>query len=279
MSEAEARGRAPRAGAIDAGAIDVVASDVDPNDVAAIERATVAAVAPPAVDAIGDWLLPLDDGTIGRARSAVPLRWRADAADDVAAVVARYRRDGLRPAFRIADDPRLDAVRGALVALGFAPEQPTRVEIGTVRAMRAVTDEPAGERIASPDADWAAVFTGEGFDPVDGAARVRALARSEGAVYARVRDGARTVAVGVASFGHGWASVHGMRTVLAARGRGLAPRVLAALADAAAARGLERVFLQVEAGNAPALALYARAGFANAWRYRYWRPAGASAPA
>ena len=61
-----------------------------------------------------------------------------------------------------------------------------------------------------------------------------------------------------------------MRTVQAARGRGLAGRVLAGLAGAALERGYERVFLQVEAGNEPALALYRRAGFAPAWTYRYW---------
>ncbi|MBC7168334.1 GNAT family N-acetyltransferase, partial [Phenylobacterium sp.] len=45
------------------------------------------------------------------------------------------------------------------------------------------------------------------------------------------------------------------------------------LAAAAAERGVARMFLQVEEGNAPARALYARAGFAPLWRYHYWRRA------
>ena len=69
----------------------------------------------------------------------------------------------------------------------------------------------------------------------------------------------------------GWCSIHGMRTLPAQRGRGLAGRILAGLADDAAARQLTRVFLQVEEGNDAALALYRRAGFATAWRYHYWR--------
>lgn len=64
------------------------------------------------------------------------------------------------------------------------------------------------------------------------------------------------MAAGAAAFGHGWSSVHGMRTDQACRGRGLAGRVLAGLADAAMHRGMERSFLQVEDGNASALALY-----------------------
>ena len=98
--------------------------------------------------------------------------------------------------------------------------------------------------------------------PADGASRVAALGRAPGSLYASVREGGQTVAAGRgAPFRHGWVSVHGMRTAPAWRGRGLAGRVLAALADAAMARGVARCFLQVEAGNAAAQALYRRAGF------------------
>jgi ribosomal protein S18 acetylase RimI-like enzyme len=62
-----------------------------------------------------------------------------------------------------------------------------------------------------------------------------------------------------------------MRTAASHRGRGLAARVLAGLADAATQQALTRVFLQVEEGNSAARALYRRAGFTTAWRYHYWR--------
>jgi len=79
------------------------------------------------------------------------------------------------------------------------------------------------------------------------------------------------VAAGAGAFSHGWSSVHGMRTNQACRGRGLAGRVLAGIADVAAQRGITRAFLQVEDVNAPALALYRRAGFETVWSYDYWR--------
>ena len=69
-----------------------------------------------------------------------------------------------------------------------------------------------------------------------------------------------------------FASVRGMRTEQAARGRGLAGQVLAGLAQAALERGFERVFLQVETGNAAAISLYRRAGLGPAWTYAYWQP-------
>lgn len=240
-------------------------------DVEGVERATISAVAPCEAIEIGGWLVALDPGTIRRAGSAVPLS-HGLAADPAVldAIEAAYAQRGLKPAFRIADVPGLEAVRGELSRRGFAPEQATLVKVGSPAGMiAAARGEPAWVSEA-PDAGWAGVFTSEGFDPVDGANRVAALTRSPDAVYGAIREGEATLAVGVAAFGAGWASVHGMRTQAARRGEGLAGRVLAGLAQAAQARGIDRVFLQVEESNHGARSLYRHAGFAQAWRYFYW---------
>jgi ribosomal protein S18 acetylase RimI-like enzyme len=240
-------------------------------DVEGVERATISAVAPREVIEIGGWLVALDPGTIRRAGSAVPLSH--DLSADPAtldAIEAAYAGRGLKPAFRIADVAGLAAVRAELSRRGFSPEQPTLVKIGAPAGMiAAARGEPAGVS-DQPDAGWAGVFTSEGFDPIDGANRVAALTRSPDAVYGAIREGGATLAVGVAAFGAGWASVHGMRTQAARRGEGLAGRVLAGLAKAAQARGIDRIFLQVEEGNHGARSLYRRAGFAPTWRYFYW---------
>lgn len=219
---------------------------------------------------IGGFLLAMDGGSIGRATSAVPLRHdlgRNPAVLD--RIEAAYTERGFSPAFRLADAPDLEGVRAALLARGYTPEQPTLVQLGAVSDLLALA-EP-GEVAETPDESWSAVFLGPGFDARDGASRVRNLSRSPGAVFGSVREDGEAIAVGAGAFGHGYLSVHGMRTRQARRGEGLAGRVLAALAVAAQARGVERCFLQVEEGNAPARALYARAGFVPAWRYLYWR--------
>lgn len=244
-------------------------------DVEAIERATLSAVAPRAVAEIDGWLVALEPGTIQRAKSAVPLchdpAFSPAILDRIEAAFAEH---GLEPAFRLADLPGLAPVRAELTRRGYGFEQPTLVKVGSAAAMIAAARGAPTEVAEAPDAGWARVFTGEGFDPADGANRVAALTRSPDAVYGGVREGDRTVAVGVAAFGHGWASVHGMRTDLARRGQGLAGRVLAGLAGAARARGIDRVFLQVEEANAKARSLYRGFGFEPAWRYFYWsRPA------
>lgn len=244
-------------------------------DIEAIERATLAAVAPEELLEIDGWLVGLDPGSIRRAASAVPLNHSLPADPAVFDRIEQaYDDRGLSPAFRIADAPGLEGVRAELARRGYVFEQPTLVKTAAVDAVRRVTGLPPADVADRPDEAWAAVFLGEGFDPVDGAYRVKALSRSPGARFGMVRDGGRTVAVGCGSHGHGWVSFHGMRTDLARRGEGLAGRVLAGLAADAAAAGVSRAFLQVEERNAPARSLYRRAGFERAWRYFYWSRPG-----
>ena len=234
-----------------------------------MERATVAAVAPPEVLELGGWLVPLDDTTVGRAKSAVPLS-HTPSFDALPEILAAYAERGLRASLRIADTPALDGARRYLAARGLHAHKPTLVKIGDVERLAAFADGGV-EILSAPDEGFASVFLGEGFDPVDGAQRVRVLKRSPDAAFAAVRVDGRTVAVGAASFGHGWGGVHGMRTAGDQRGRGHAGRILAALGREMQARGVRRVQLQVEEPN-PARALYRKAGFTAAWRYEYWAP-------
>jgi GNAT superfamily N-acetyltransferase len=241
---------------------------VRPEDIERLERDTVAAVGPREVLAIDGWLVPLEAGTIGRAKSAVPLRHDVGpgALDEIEAT---YRDRGLTPAFRVADIPELANVHAELSARGYEPAQPTIFKLGDVTRLAAFS-EASARILDRPDDAWAAVFLGEGFDPADGAYRVEALSRSPAAAYGAAGDDGATHAVGVISFGHAWAGIHGMRTAPAHRGKGHAGAILAALGREAQARGLIRVFLQVEEAN-PARRIYRRAGFEPAWRYHYWR--------
>ena len=241
------------------------------QDIEAIERATVAAVSPQAQEEIAGWLLPFDRGTVGRARSAVPLAHGAPDAAVLEDIEARYAARGLPVMWRLPAIPAFEAFGGLLRARGYEAGKPTHVQTAAAGSVMKVSPGPFARTAARPDAAWAAVFVGEGFDPVDGASRVATLSRAPGALFASIREGGQTVAAGMGGFSHGWASVHGMRTALHCRGRGLAGRVLATLAREARSRGIERIFLQVEAGNTSALALYRRAGFETAWTYSYWK--------
>lgn len=241
---------------------------MEPADIESLERATVAAVAPPEVLEIGGWLVALDDGSISRAKSAVPLRHDLDASD-LSAVEAAYRERGLPPAFRLAEAPGLRALTAEVLRRGYHSAQTTVVMTARAETVAQLA-APFADLLDHPDEAWGQVFLGEGFDPVDGAHRVKRLSQSPDALYGAVREGGQTVAVGVVTFGYGWAGIHGMRTSIERRGAGLASRLLALFGSAALARQVGRMFLQVEENN-PAQNLYRRAGFDEAWRYRYWR--------
>jgi GNAT superfamily N-acetyltransferase len=240
-------------------------------DVETLERATLQAVAPEAVEVLPGWLLPMDGGTVGRAHSAVPLTHDQPEPEVLSAILRRYEARGFAPVLRLPDGAAFEGLQRDLQRRGFARRQPTLTQTARVADLLALPDVPAGLLAPTPDAAWLSMFLGEGLDPVDGASRARSLSRAAGTLFASWREDGQTLACGAASFSHGWLGVHGMRTAAAQRGRGLAGRLLRAMADEAARRGIERVFLQVDAGNAPALSLYRRLGFTTAWPYAYWR--------
>jgi ribosomal protein S18 acetylase RimI-like enzyme len=255
-----------------------------PTQLNAIEHATLAAVGVQTTEEAHGWLLPFDTGTIGRAKSAVPL-WHAQTnADTLNAIAERYRAQGLPVAFRVGDLPHFEALRSTLRTQGYTPERPTWVQTVSTRqlashAQRACVRAEASatgstsipvDLALTPDAAWAALFLGEGFDPVDGASRVQSLSRAMGSLYASVRENSQALAAGAASFSHGWVSVHGMRTAQSHRSRGLASSILRAVATEALARGIDQCFLQVEAHNTAAQSVYRGLGFETVWGYSYW---------
>ncbi len=239
--------------------------------IARLERATLDAVAPEQVHTHGDWLLCFDRSTIGRAKSAVPLRHHGLTSADVMAIAQRYRDQGFDPLFRVADVPELEPIHQALRAHHFAPTQATLVQVASLAQVLKLTPTVPVTVHPQPSTAWADVYTAPGFDAQDGAHRRAALSRSSTVVYASVHRDGEPLAAGTASLSQGWASIHGMRTVPSARGQGLASAILVALARYAHAQGYADVFLQVEEDNTTAQSVYRRAGFCTAWRYHYWR--------
>jgi ribosomal protein S18 acetylase RimI-like enzyme len=242
-------------------------------DVAAIERATLLAVPPQRLLTLDGWLVGIDDGTVGRAHSAVPTRHEAGVADGLDAVLEAFASAGRPPVFRVPQSPAFDGVRQRLQGLGMSSHQPTLTMSGTTEGLAAVgSGEGVEVAVAgTPGDDWAGVFLGEGFDPVDGASRLAILRRSRVNVFASVRVDGALVAVGSASLAEGWCGVHGMRTARAFRGRGYASAILARFGRGARERGIARAFLQVDQANLTAQSLYRRAGFDDGFVYAYWK--------
>ena len=80
------------------------------------------------------------------------------------------------------------------------------------------------------------------------------------------------VAVGRAGLDGDWLGIHGLEVDPSRRRRGLATAVLAELLEWGAERGATTVWLHVETGNEPALALYSGLGLAVHHSCRYYEP-------
>ena len=222
------------------------------------------------VERLGGWRLSMDRGIGRRANSVIPDSWDGAAAVEqrIAAVEERYRRSGLRPCFkmtRIAQPPGLDDI---LAQRGYGLEG--RSLLMTVATDRAsVPADPDIVLAPDPSPDWIETCwpgaTDDGDDP-----RPQIVGRivADKAFALAYRDGvpaAGALAVQDAER----VCVTAVRTRPELRRRGAARAAIGALAGWARRRQARSLFLQVEADNAPAIALYAAAGYRPAYGYHY----------
>lgn len=183
-----------------------------------------------------------------------------------------YARHGAATRFQVSPGVCPDELDASLADRGYRWDGPMSLQAAPIANVRAdAAADPASVRVAeAPTPAWFEVWYavhGEGSDPRlewDMLDRVR-----QPSAYASVLADDAVVAVGRAVLETGWVGVFGMATRPEARGRGAGRRVLAALADWAAARGAGGMYLQVEGDNDAAVRLYGKAGFTEACRYHY----------
>ena len=220
--------------------------------------------------AVGGWRLYASDGYSGRINACWPIEapdCRLDEALDH--TEAWYAARGLKSIFKVveaaAEPPGLIE---ALAARGYQPHTETLMMVGPLLG------EPDPEVLIADGADAAFedVFIAAGTGgPLDARERLDALARivpPRG--FARMEIAGAPAAIGACAVEGRWVGVFGMRTAPDHRRKGLARRLFGALTAFGRGAGAEQGYLQVEADNAPAIALYAAAGFEEAYRYRYW---------
>lgn len=83
------------------------------------------------------------------------------------------------------------------------------------------------------------------------------------------RDGPAVAGVGTVMLEDGLAGIFSMATAADRRGRGIATALVARLLSWAWDHGARHAYLQVEATNAPALAVYRKFGFVTGYTYHY----------
>jgi N-acetylglutamate synthase len=232
---------------------------------------------------LGGWLLRAAEGFTGRANSALPLGdpgLPLDAA--LAAVTGWYRARGLPPMVAIAlplgwaqateegsalhhFDNHLSE-RNWLLRAG--PAYVMTADLGYLAGPQGLPGDLEFRADAEPDDAWLGMYHFLGQERQPPVLR-SVLMSAPKQVFASIRSGAAPVAIGRLSIAGDWAGITAVEVHPDHRRRGLGTAITLSVCAEAANRGIRQVFLQVETGNAKALSLYERCGFAYSHRYQY----------
>ena len=246
--------------------------------VADLERLMAAHWLPRDTARLGGWLLRAAGGFTNRANSVLAVGSPGlPAAEAVERVTAWYAARGLPPRAAVPVPPAPgtpdadDAAPFAAAGWAVLPGAGALVLTAATRPLAAAPPLPAGlalDLADAPDDQWRTLYRYRGQDLPASADEL--LLSAPGQVFASVRAGSRTVAVGRGSLAHAWLGVSAVEVAPGARRQGLARAVLAALAAWGVARDARSTYLQVGVGNEAALQLYLSAGFTVHHRYDYW---------
>lgn len=239
-----------------------------------VEEAQLNSWPAPRTVPLDGWVLRFADGYTRRANSATPLDpCRAPFGAQLAHVAALYSAQD-QPALvrmRSFDEPALLQV---LRDAGWAPEGASTVLGATLHPDSGI--EPGVELFeGTPSAEWRRDHARlSGADPAkrDGILSTLAIPCAFAGLRAE-GPGSPLAACALIGVHDGMACLHLVVTDPAQRRRGLSRRVVATLLAWARMRhGADAATLQVDSGNAPALALYSGLGFdTTLFDYAYWR--------
>nr|WP_237532340.1 GNAT family N-acetyltransferase [Streptomyces sp. SID8352] len=235
-----------------------------------LARVVARAWRPVESERLGEWELRAAAGFTRRANSVLPLGdpgLPLDAALDTA--VRWYAARGLPAYVQAATgaEGTEEALCAALERRGWTREVSAEVWTGELAPVADRAD-PAGVLLSRhSDGAWLARYGRSGT----GEAALRVLGSGPSVWFATVPGDGAPAAIGRLVVDGRWASFAAVEVDPARRRRGLGTAVMAALAGRALEEGASAAWLQVEADNTGARALYSGAGFAAHHAYHHYR--------
>ncbi|MGD9802347.1 MAG: GNAT family N-acetyltransferase [Hyphomicrobiaceae bacterium] len=237
----------------------------------AIERAAVRGWPALETCAIDGWLARSSSGGSVRANSVSALdHTGCDLDASIARVVAFYRERGARPRFTLTDVSEPHGLDAVLAARGWTRQGDHLTmakDLGPASVAQAGSNTVTIVRQQAPTPDWYRVYL-EGLSENRRAIAPKLVDQVPKPLgfFSAVREG-RVIASGLSVLDGAVSSVQCMATLPDARRTGAARAVLAAIEDFAREGGARRLYLQADAENTAAIALYSRVGFEVAGHY------------
>ncbi|MDG9694687.1 GNAT family N-acetyltransferase [Streptomyces sp. DH17] len=219
---------------------------------------------------LGEWELRASGGFTRRANSVLPLGDPGLPLDEALTAVRRWYGDRGLPAYvqtATGAEGTQELLCAELERRGWVREVTAELWTG---GLAPVADRAEGTGVVlSRDADeaWLARYQRKGVSDV----ALRVLGSGPSVWFATVPGEGAPAAIGRCVVDGRWASFAAVEVDPAMRRRGLATTVLAALARRALDEGASAAWLQVEADNAAARALYGGMGFAAHHAYHHYR--------
>jgi GNAT superfamily N-acetyltransferase len=227
----------------------------------------------PALHSLYDdgWVLRFANGYGRRSNSVYPLyAGSKDVKEKIRDCEALYRSQGQRVVFKLTKacvPADLDAI---LAEDGYHTDAHTGIQLLDLGS-RAYAPDPAVALNETLSADWLAAYAAMSALKDEDRPTCERILRSillDRRFASIVVDG-QVVACGLGVLQGGSIGFYNIVTDSAFRRQGYAWRVMATLLAWAKAEGAVRGYLQVMLNNPPALALYARLGFKEAYQYWY----------
>jgi GNAT superfamily N-acetyltransferase len=223
------------------------------------------------VEYIGGWRLRANDGVTRRANSVLPLADPKRKLDDaIDAVEQFYEHRVIVPRFQMTEASAPRNLDSQLVERGYVTDITVRVQTTSIRNLTAIGARHSVEMNLGITAEWLSTYATAGqFDEkaIKGRADILERINAKRAfALARMSDNVLGVGVGVVE--QGWLGLFAIETLEAYRRAGVATSVVYSLGVWGKENGARAAYLQVEAKNMPALALYEKMGFND--MYHYW---------
>ncbi|MFW9768803.1 MAG: GNAT family N-acetyltransferase [Candidatus Thorarchaeota archaeon] len=217
------------------------------------------------------WIIHWNDGVTWRANSVLPNEWDSNVELEqlVDYVIDLYREKDTPPAFKITPASQPEGLDELLVEKGFEQRMVTHVQIAPITTISCHSPRVPVDLFKVTDESLDVLMHKSTRDPFAVEVRREIIHRISGdKAIARVMMHGNIGGVGLGVVEEDWLGLFSVRTMPEFRRQGIAWSVTCALAQWGEDIGAERVFLQVENTNTPALALYEAMGFKT--MYTYW---------
>ena len=229
---------------------------------------------------VDGWVARFSNGFGRRANSVNPLFHSARPVEqNLAECEALYAHRDQRVVFKISPAAQPPGLDDLLAQRGYALEAPTSVQTLALKPSAQATPVESSATAAGavwscaeslPD-EWLKAVVSLTAVPERHEPTLRQMLTGlvPPACFASLSAAGQIAACGLGVLHGGWLGLFDIVTHPQQRGQGYAQRLIRQLLDWGAAQGAQGAYLQVMLNNPPALALYQRLGFTEAYRYWY----------